>query len=87
MKKLILAATLAGSLALSGCASLLTPQRCETALSAGHSVNDFLALLRIQFPHLEPALAQKLAEGLNQSLLTLEAACSLANPVPPPSAS
>lgn len=81
MIKTLLAPIMAVSLACSGCAinRVLTPERCQSALSAGRSASDFLSIIRGLFPLIEPERAQKLAEALALSQLTLQAVCDQVN--------
>ena len=71
-------ATLA--LLLSGCATILTPQRCAQA-AAGLSTAAQIAQVLID-RGIEPAKAAKLADAVVTGQMLLAAACAQAEPAP-----
>lgn len=64
--------------ALSGCATVLTPGRCETALSAAATTHDILAFLIAR--GVQPEIAAKIAQALSLGQITLGVACAAVNP-------
>lgn len=74
MKTLILAA----SLALSGCATIATPQRCEVAATGLATVEQIAAVLVNN--GVGSSKAALLAEIVLIGKITLAAACAAANP-------
>jgi hypothetical protein len=72
MTKPLLAAAL--PLALCACATLFTPDRCETALAAADTA-EALALLLVE-RGIEPERAARIAEGVFLGRVALSAACS-----------
>lgn len=69
----VLAATLALTL-LSGCATILTPARCERALSGLQTAADIAAALIRN--GVAPVTAQKVADAISLSQLGVGAACA-----------
>ncbi len=74
MKKIILAGAVC--LALSSCATVLTPQRCEVAIRAASTVQEIAAVLISQ--GIEPERARLVAEAVAIGQLALAAACAKA---------
>ena len=73
--------TLTGSILLAGCASVLTPQRCEEA-AAGLGTAAAIAQVLVD-RGIAPAKAQKLAEAVATGQMLLAAACAQVPPRPP----
>jgi uncharacterized lipoprotein YajG len=71
---------LAGLTLLAGCATVLTPQRCEQA-AAGLSTAAAIAQVLIDHG-IEAAKARKLAEAVATGQMLLAAACAEAPPPP-----
>lgn len=70
------------ALSLSGCATVLTPQRCEQAAAGLTTAGQIAAVLVNQ--GIEAAKAQKLAEAVATGQMLLAVACAEANPPAPP---
>ena len=62
------------ALPLAGCATILTPQRCEQALAGLHEAAQITQVLIDR--GVAPARAQKLADALAAGTIALEAACA-----------
>ena len=62
------------ALPLAGCATILTPQRCEQALAGLHEAAQITQVLIDR--GVAPARAQKLADALAAGQIALEAACA-----------
>lgn len=60
--------------ALSGCATILTPSRCETALGAAQTAQEIVAVLQAR--GIAPEIAAKIAAALTVGQITLAAACA-----------
>lgn len=75
MKKLVI---LVVSLVLCGCATVLTPQRCEQALSGLQTAAEITAVLIER--GVEPETALKVANAITLSQVTLTAACASVRP-------
>lgn len=78
MKRPFLAILGAAAL-LSGCATVLTPSRCERALSGLQTASDIIAVLQSRGVAAE--IATKIADALLFSQITLATACAS---IPPP---
>ncbi len=77
MKHPLFAAMLAVS-TLSGCATVLTPDRCETALTGLGTAQDIVAVLIAR--GVQPEIAAKIAQALAVGQITLGTACASVNP-------
>ena len=62
------------ALSLTGCATILTPQRCEQALAGLREAAQITQVLIDR--GVAPAKAQKLADALAAGQIALEAACA-----------
>lgn len=79
MKTRPILALLAAS-ALSGCATILSPSRCEAVLSAAQTAQDIIAVLTAR--GVAPETAAKIASALAIGQITLATACASVNPPP-----
>lgn len=59
---------------LSGCATILTPSRCEAALGAAQTASEIVAVLQAR--GVAPEIAAKIASALVIGQVTLAAACA-----------
>jgi hypothetical protein len=75
--KAILAFCLA-TVPLAGCATILTPQRCEAVLSGAQTAQDIIAVLIAR--GVQPDIAAKVGNALALGQITLATACAAANP-------
>jgi hypothetical protein len=80
MTRYILAS--AAALSLAGCATALTPQRCEDALRGLNTAQQIAAVLITN--GIEPARAAELSVNLAVAQQALAVACKAANPAPAP---
>lgn len=69
-------------LSLAGCATNLTPRRCEDALTGLREAAQIAQVLIDR--GVAPARAQKLADALAAGTIALEAVCAQAAPAPAP---
>jgi hypothetical protein len=69
-------------LALPGCATIITPQRCQEALTGLHEAAQITQALIDR--GVAPAKAQKLADALAAGQLALEAVCAEVEAAHPP---
>lgn len=72
---------LVAALALSGCASFATPQRCEQAAAGLATIGQLTQVFIDQ--GIEAAKAHKLADAVLTGQLLLAVACAQATPVSP----
>ena len=61
---------------LAACATVLTPERCETALGAARTAQDIIAVLVAR--GVEPEIAAKIAAALAVGEVAVGAACAAA---------
>lgn len=74
MKRLTL---IFAALTLTGCATVLTPQRCEQALAAAQTAQEIIAMLQAR--GVAPETAAKIAAALSLGQITLATACAASN--------
>lgn len=79
MKKIIISAMIA--LSLSGCAGVLTNDRCEAALRAASTIQEIAAILIRN--GVEPNTAAKIAQAVSIGQIAIASACAAVNPDPP----